>query len=158
MVLVVDGAVPAAKAETSTKRAMVREWALDEMENSSQQAQSELAEKAAQLTPEIIRRMLVLVQAATECECMVAPFEADGQLQLLERLCNKTHARVFVYAADSDLMVLGVESLLWEVKVANCGINGQVCPTINDAAPYRGDPLRRPKRGLLASTPRVWTE
>jgi len=118
VVLVVDGKVPPAKRDTSAARAARRERALNEMGQPglSRFMLADLARTAARLTPEIIARMLILVRSATNCECVVSPYEADGELVLLEELFLKKHKRVFVYCADHDLMVIGVQSLLWEVR------------------------------------------
>ncbi len=118
VVLVVDGKVPPAKRGTSAARAARREAALSEMGQPglTQAILADLAKRAARLTPELIARMLVLVRAATNCECVVSPYEADGELVLLEKLYLAQHERVYVYCADNDLMVVGVQSLLWEVQ------------------------------------------
>lgn len=165
VVLVVDGKVPPAKGDTSGQRAARRAHALSEMENpnSTPAMQAELAKQAARLTPELIARMLTLVREATKCEIVVSPYEADGQLLILERLYLRHHPRVYVYAADNDLMVLGVQSLLWEVRstkdgslVGKCTLRSMMLspsPVIffDDT---RGKFLRR-LHGWTSHTPRI---
>ncbi|CAN0373979.1 unnamed protein product, partial [Scytosiphon promiscuus] len=50
---------------------------------------------------------------------ITAPYEADAQLVYVESQLSSLYERCFVYANDSDLVVLGVSNMVYDIK--HCG-------------------------------------
>lgn len=120
--VVFDGAPPPGKGATTRSRSSERERARQQclrLRESNVPLQHPGLQKAAvnavAFTSHIVARVSRIVSRALRCECITAPYEADPQLRVLEEMYTRMGKRVLVRENDSDLMVIGVRSLLWEV-------------------------------------------
>ncbi|CAM9923246.1 unnamed protein product [Ectocarpus fasciculatus] len=52
-------------------------------------------------------------------ECLTAPYEADAQLVFMERTFRSQFSRCYIFGNDSDLVVLGAQHLLIDVRRDN---------------------------------------
>lgn len=131
VVVVFDGAAPPAKARASKSRSGDREKArelcrrLQAHEPVDTRELEKRARGAVEFTPTTVAKVTQMLQHSLRAECVTAPFEADSQLKALEDLYSASGRRCFVRANDSDLVVLGVQNLLWEVKMEQDGLVGQ---------------------------------
>lgn len=136
--IVFDGATPPGKEATSAKRAAKREAALQRVNSLRRNSRGPIkpggsgrgtpefwARQAVALTPTVVARTSQVLKHLIRGDCMTAPFEADGQLVFLEDMYSRMGDQCHVYANDSDLVVLGVKSLLWEAKSTDGKFRGQ---------------------------------
>ena len=123
LVVVFDGATPPSKERTSNSRSSARSEALRQCRRLQAQQpidQRELekqAKKAVAFTPEIVARVSQILRHSLRVDCITTPFKANPQLKVMEDTCCREGERCFVRANDSDRIVLGVRSLLWDVSV-----------------------------------------
>lgn len=174
VVVVFDGATPPSKVDTSNSRSSARLQALQQCRRLRAQQpinHKELekhARKAAAFTPTVVARVSRILRHSLRADCITAPFEADAQLKVMEDNYSREGQRCFVRANDSDLIVLGVRSLLWDVKIDHDGrVFGECITRANVVRPqlqilHNSDAssafLRR-LHGMVANTPRsdrVW--
>lgn len=133
MTLVFDGASPPGKGGTTTsrseERAQARQRCVDMLSQKVPLDNRELqraAVNAVAFTSNIVARVARVVGRLLHCECITSPYEADAQLFVLEDLYLSMGKRVLVRATDSDLIVVGVRSLLWNVETDGRGLIGDV--------------------------------
>lgn len=147
--VVFDGKSPPAKSGTSRKRREAREKALRALSASTTGAEREKHVKhCVGLTPRIIAKVGREIADRCGVDTITAPYEADAQLVFMESQLSRHYERCFVFANDSDLIVLGVSNLLWNLKW--CGsprqdLVGEVISRnliINPSAEIFADPLR----------------
>ena len=131
VVVVFDGATPPGKARASSSRSGERTRAMETCRHLQAQRpvnRSELekhATRAAEFTPTIVARVAQMLRYSLRADCITAPFEADSQLRVMEGLYSGSGRRCFVRGNDSDLTVLGVRSVLWDVNMEDGGLVGQ---------------------------------
>ncbi|CAM9418783.1 unnamed protein product, partial [Laminaria digitata] len=106
------GVVPPGKRKTSTKRADKRRAALQRSREQASQGDFVAAEQSAKqsvsFSPRFVARVSSILRHDTLAEIMTAPYEADGQLKMMEDFYSATTAKCFVHGTDSDLVVIGV--------------------------------------------------
>ena len=78
-----------------------------------------------------------MLRHSLRADCITAPFEADSQLKVMEGLYSGSGRRCFLRANVSDLTVLGVRSVLWDVDTEDGGLVGQ-CIRLASALQPRG--------------------
>lgn len=129
--VVFDGATPPAKRSTSVDRTRKREESaaaarrlVDDGGDITEV--NRLAASACVFDGRINARLAAQLRQLELCEVYIAPGEADAQLVLLQEMHIAEGATVFVYATDSDLIVLGVKSLLYQVSERNRQLSGMV--------------------------------
>lgn len=139
VVVVFDGATPPSKTHTSDTRSGDRATALAACRVLKEQPRpvDDVAQRRAILelerrargavafTPVTVAKVSKMLQHSLRAACITAPFEADPQLKVMEELYSRGGKRCFVRANDSDLVVLGVRSLLWDVHLEAGGLYGQ---------------------------------
>lgn len=123
--MVFDGRTPPSKEGTAQSRSddrMVARGRCFELLNEEQntgthnaQALAKAATRAVSFSSSIVRRVARIIEHVLRCECVIAPYESDPQLKVLEDLFIRNGKRCLVRGTDSDLVVLGVQSLLWNV-------------------------------------------
>lgn len=132
--VVFDGRTPPAKGTTADSRTSDREKARERcMElrggGGSVDGGAELgraAVRAVHFTPWIVARVSRVLRRLLCVTCLTSPYESDAQLLLIERMLLKQGKRVLVRATDSDLIVLGVRSQLWNVVEEDGRLIGEV--------------------------------
>ncbi|CAN0314459.1 unnamed protein product, partial [Laminaria digitata] len=123
IVVVFDGATPPSKACTSQSRSGERAKKLE----ASRALQAKLpvdrrelcrlAKSAVDFTAPMVAKVSQMLSHSIRGQFITAPFEADPQLKVMEDIFSGSGKRCFVRANDSDMVVLGVRSLLWDVGV-----------------------------------------
>lgn len=129
-----DGRTPPGKGNTACGRASTRGEARErcfELANDSQVSRNntelrKAATRAVHFSSSIVARVSRILVHVLSCTCMRAAYESDPQLAVLESMYLKMGNEVLVHGTDSDLMVLGVRSLLWDVTEEDGGLYGQV--------------------------------
>ena len=128
--VVFDGVAPPGKRRTSTMRADKRRAALQRSRNQAVQGDlvgaEQSAKQSASFSPRVVARVSSILRNDTLAEIMTAPYEADGQLKMMEDFYWATTPKCFVHGTDSDLVVIGVRSLLWQVSSPGGVLGGQV--------------------------------
>ena len=168
LVVVFDGATPPSKDRTSNSRSSTRSDALRQCRHLQAQQpidQRELekqAKRAVAFTPEIVLRVSQILRHSLRVDCITAPFEADPQLKVMEDVYCREGQRCFVRANDSDLIVLGVRSLLWDVSIERDGRMFGKCITLSSivrpqiqilSEPGSGSDFLRHLHGVANGTP-----
>ena len=119
--VVFDGAAPPAKGGTGDGRRASREKSgreareLDAAAGSRLQV-SKLAANACSFDPRTTARIAALLRDEIAGSVYTSPREADPQLVVLQDLALADGVDVMVYGNDSDLIVVGVQKLLFEIK------------------------------------------
>lgn len=132
--VVFDGASAPAKRGTSDDRTRKRaEYAaaarLLAKKDGARVEVNRLASNACVFDSRVNARLAMRLREMIRGEVYIAPGEADPQLVLLQDIHLKSGANVYVYATDSDLIVLGVKSLLYEVSERNRQLSGMFIKT-----------------------------
>lgn len=145
--VVFDGCTPPGKAATAQSRSSVREAARErcfELEQGGVPHETAEFRKAARdavhFTSFVVARVARMLVHFLRCTCIRAAYESDGQLAHLEDKYLKMGREVVVHGNDSDLIVLGVRTLLWEFTEDNGGLYGQV---------LKQDAITRPQLHIL---------
>lgn len=121
VIVVFDGAAPPAKGSTGDDRREKREIAerkareLDKKAGSRLKV-SKLAAGACSFDPRTTARVARRLRREIVGLVYIAPREADPQLVVFQDIRLAEGADVMVYGSDSDLIVLGVSKLLYEIK------------------------------------------
>lgn len=126
VVVVFDGATPPGKLGTSQRRLDNRERALSNcrdakanLNGTGARAQVQrFARNAVRFSPLVTAKVAKRLAEALRVQCIIAPFEADPQLKLLEEMFTRMGKVCYVYATDSDLVVLGVRRLLYDIDIS----------------------------------------
>ena len=109
--VVFDGAAPPAKERTNSARSFRRKEALRRREEARKKGErSQNANGCVSINQDVVTVILKALQD-NDFYAMVAPYEADAQVILLEAELGA----VFVYANDADLLVMGVKNLISEI-------------------------------------------
>lgn len=127
--LVFDGGTPPAKAGTHEERTISREASPRAAEDlagggGSIQEVNRLATGACVFDAPVNARLAVRLRNLIKGDVYIAPAEADPQLVVFQNIHLARGAKVYVYATDSDLIVLGVEALLYEIRLRNGQLSG----------------------------------
>ena len=123
VVVVFDGATPPSKARTSKSRSSDRDTALaacrllQAQSPINEQELSKRARGAVEFTSTAVAQVSQILKHSLRADILTAPYEADSQLKIMEDVYSREGERCLVRANDADLVVLGVRSLLWDVKV-----------------------------------------
>ena len=137
--IVFDGSSPPAKRRTATSRAKKRDAAREKCLAAAAMGDLDSASNHAKQAPSfsarVVARVSSIVMHETLAETTTAPFEADGQLKAMEDFYADGGERCLVYGTDSDLLVLGARSVLWEVSSPGGILGGQVIYTDNILRP-----------------------
>lgn len=122
LTVVFDGRTPPSKAGTarsrSSDRERARERCMELLLNEVPLNRAELervAKRAVAFPSSVVRRVSYIIGHVLRCSCVISPYESDPQLKVLEDLYLRNGKRCLVRGTDSDLVVLWVRSLLWNV-------------------------------------------
>lgn len=142
LTVVFDGRTPPGKANTAQSRASVREGSrqtclklLQEGVPANHPDLEAAAKRAVHFSSFVVARVARLLVSRLRCTCIRAPYESDGQLAFLEHTYLTMGREVIVHGTDSDLLVLGVRALLWEVREDEGRVFGQVYARANLVRP-----------------------
>ncbi|CAN0346005.1 unnamed protein product, partial [Scytosiphon promiscuus] len=121
VVVVFDGATPPGKLGTSQHRSDKREKALRDTQDAHARrlprAQVErLARGAVRFSSEVTAKVATRLLQSIRVQCIIAPYEADPQIRVLEEMLTRGGRECYVWATDSDLCVLGVNRLMYELN------------------------------------------
>lgn len=130
--VVFDGAVPPAKmasvADLSRQRELARRRARElDSRGVQPEAVNQVAAKACVFDSRMVARIAALLRPRIKGKVLIAPGgEAGAQLVVFQDIYRRipTTKIVYVYSEDSELIVLGVRSLLWEVSEAAAAGSG----------------------------------
>ena len=126
--VVFDGTTPPAKQCTSDSRARSREESARQARDlhrehpRRRQEINKLASGACVFDSRVNARIAMHIKNHIKGEVHIAPGEADPQIVVFQDIHLRTRTgQVYVYATDSDLLVLGLRQLLYDVRV-ECGV------------------------------------
>lgn len=153
LTVVFDGRTPPSQDGTASSRSSDRDRAREpclELLSEPSLNRPELervAKRAASFPTTVVRRVSRIIQHLLRCSCVVSPYESDPQLKVLEELYLRNGKKCLVRGTDSDLLVLGVRSLLWDVVQEPDGrLFGDVIEL---------DAVTRPQMGVLRGDTRA---
>ena len=128
--IVFDGSSSPAKGRTATWRAKTRgvapEKCLAAASMGDLDAASNHAKQSPSFSARVVARVSSILMHETLAETITAPFEAGGQLKAMEDFYADGGERCLVYGTDSDILVLGARSVLWEVSSPGGILGSQV--------------------------------
>lgn len=119
--VVFDGATPPAKGSTGDERRLRRESKAQEARQldaaaGSRLKVSQLAAEACSFDTRTTAQIATLLRPKIDGRVYIAPREADPQLVVFQDLLFEKGYDVMVFGNDSDLIPLGVQKLLFEIK------------------------------------------
>lgn len=152
VIVVFDGDTHPAKLRTSSQRRKRREKAKQKMlEARSAKEREKSVKQVVGTSPRVTARLSRVLSASVSIETFTSPYEADAYLVFLESQLSERFPRTFVYANDSDLIAIGVQRMVVDIKrVARGELEGLVFSRATLLQP----PSRILRDPLLATTAR----
>lgn len=145
--VVFDGISPPAKLRTATERLARRQEAEGKLLDpaTSESDRTKLVKQCVGLDARTREKVSRAIKARCESETVIAPYEADAQLVVMEKQMGANYDRCFIHANDSDIIILGGLRVAWNITTKGDELVGQVI--------FR-EVLLNPPRDILADQTR----